>query len=96
MIYVDVRRPSDRGFKFGIYTSAGNTTCAHKAGSRNNYKLDAQSFADWGVDYIKFDWYVMVWLTWLEPLRDGREEGREGGQLFRSHPSNLTINLSTF
>lgn len=38
-----------RGLKFGLYTSAGNTTCANKVGSRGHYKEDAQSFADWCV-----------------------------------------------
>ena len=43
------------GMKFGIYTSAGTLTCQEKAGSLNYEDVDAQDFADWGVDYLKYD-----------------------------------------
>ena len=43
------------GLFFGIYTSAGRLTCALRAGSLNYEVVDAQDFADWGVDYLKYD-----------------------------------------
>jgi len=36
-----------RGINFGLYTSAGSTTCSGKVGSRGHYGEDAQTFADW-------------------------------------------------
>lgn len=45
----------DRGLLFGIYQDVGNKTCAGYPGSRDFYELDAQTFADWGVDLLKFD-----------------------------------------
>jgi Alpha galactosidase A/Alpha galactosidase C-terminal beta sandwich domain len=39
----------------GIYADAGMETCAHFEGSQNHEELDAQTFAEWGVDYIKLD-----------------------------------------
>ncbi|KAM5146926.1 alpha-galactosidase A [Mantella aurantiaca] len=44
-----------RGLLFGIYQDVGNQTCAGYPGSRDFYELDAQTFADWGVDLLKFD-----------------------------------------
>ncbi|TDD88336.1 alpha-galactosidase [Actinomadura darangshiensis] len=45
-----------RGLKLGIYTSAGTQTCAKTMpGSLDHEELDAQTFADWGVDYLKYD-----------------------------------------
>ena len=44
------------GFKFGIYTCAGNLTCAGRPGSRGYECIDAQTYASWGVDYVKEDW----------------------------------------
>jgi alpha-galactosidase len=45
------------GLKFGIYASAGTTNCAGtSAGSYGNYQQDADTFASWGVDYVKFDY----------------------------------------
>lgn len=43
------------GLKFGMYSSAGFMTCGGYPGSLDYEKLDAQTFADWGVDYLKYD-----------------------------------------
>lgn len=39
----------------GIYSDVGKKTCAGFPGSYNHYDLDAQTFASWGVDLLKFD-----------------------------------------
>ncbi len=44
------------GLKFGIYTSPGPTTCAGYTGSYGHVQQDADTFAKWGVDYLKYDW----------------------------------------
>ncbi|MFE0191172.1 NPCBM/NEW2 domain-containing protein [Streptomyces sp. NPDC058989] len=46
-----------KGLKFGIYTSAGTKTCneAGFPGGLGHETSDAQQFADWGVDYLKYD-----------------------------------------
>lgn len=45
-----------KGLKFGIYSDAGWTTCGGKPGSRGYEFQDAQMYAKWGVDYLKYDW----------------------------------------
>ncbi|QKW10288.1 NPCBM/NEW2 domain-containing protein [Streptomyces sp. NA04227] len=46
-----------KGLKFGIYTSAGTKTCSDIGfpGGLGHEYSDAQQFADWGVDYLKYD-----------------------------------------
>jgi alpha-galactosidase len=46
-----------KGLKFGIYTSAGTKTCnkAGFPGALGHEYSDARQFADWGVDYLKYD-----------------------------------------
>ncbi|MFJ5841574.1 NPCBM/NEW2 domain-containing protein [Streptomyces shenzhenensis] len=46
-----------KGLKLGIYTSAGTKTCnsAGFPGALGHEYGDAQQFADWGVDYLKYD-----------------------------------------
>jgi alpha-galactosidase len=44
-----------RGLKFGIYSSPGPKTCGGFAGSFGHEKQDAQLYASWGVDYLKYD-----------------------------------------
>lgn len=46
----------DLGFKFGIYSSAGYTTCAGYPASYTKEDIDAQLFANFGVDYLKYDY----------------------------------------
>ncbi|MCC6234229.1 MAG: putative Ig domain-containing protein [Verrucomicrobiales bacterium] len=45
-----------RGLKAGLYTSPGPKTCAGFAGSYGHEALDARTFADWGFDFLKYDW----------------------------------------
>ena len=62
-----VQAAHDAGFKFGIYTSAGDMTCHAKKynctaqdpcniGSLGHYSQDASTFAKWELDFIKMDW----------------------------------------
>lgn len=43
------------GFKIGIYSSAGTATCAGYPASLEHEDIDAQTWADWGIDYLKYD-----------------------------------------
>nr|WP_246508336.1 cellulose binding domain-containing protein [Actinocrinis puniceicyclus] len=43
------------GLKLGIYEDAGTATCAGYPGSLGHESTDANSFASWGVDYLKYD-----------------------------------------
>jgi len=45
-----------RGLKFGIYTDAGRQTCQGRPGTYGSEEVDARTFAEWGVDYVKEDW----------------------------------------
>lgn len=45
-----------KGLKAGIYTSPGPTTCAGYAGAYQHEIRDARQFADWGFDFLKYDW----------------------------------------
>src|SRR5579875_639203 len=44
------------GLKLGVYESFGDTTCQGKPGSYGHYQQDADTFASWGVDFLKFDY----------------------------------------
>jgi alpha-galactosidase len=46
----------ERGFKFGVYNCAGSKTCAGYPGSMGHEQQDAIKYAQWGVDYLKYDW----------------------------------------
>jgi alpha-galactosidase len=44
------------GLKFGIYSAPGCFTCQQLMGSIGHEQIDANDYASWGVDYLKYDW----------------------------------------
>ena len=44
-----------KGLKFGIYSSPAPRTCVGNMGSMGHEKEDAETYARWGVDYLKYD-----------------------------------------
>ena len=45
-----------RGLKLGMYSCAGLMTCASYPSSYNHEFVDAATFAEWGVDFLKYDY----------------------------------------
>ncbi|MBZ5671183.1 MAG: glycoside hydrolase family 27 protein [Acidobacteriia bacterium] len=45
-----------KGLKVGIYSSPGPKTCARYEGSFGHEEQDARMYADWGIDYLKYDY----------------------------------------
>ncbi|WP_192918576.1 glycoside hydrolase family 27 protein [Salinigranum salinum] len=43
------------GLRFGLYSSAGTETCQGYPASLGRERLHAEQFAEWGVDYLKYD-----------------------------------------
>src|SRR5437867_3169869 len=44
-----------KGLKIGIYSSAGTGTCQRRPASLDHEAADARKFAEWGIDYLKYD-----------------------------------------
>ncbi|KAK5046822.1 hypothetical protein LTR84_007176 [Exophiala bonariae] len=44
-----------KGFKMGIYSGPGEKTCAGYTGSIDHEQEDAEMFASWGIDHLKYD-----------------------------------------
>ncbi len=45
-----------KGLKFGMYSCAGMLTCAGYPSSYEHEFVDAATFAEWGVDFLKYDY----------------------------------------
>ena len=58
--FPDMKALSDyvhsKGLKLGIYSGPGPLTCAGFTASYQHEQQDAQQYADWGLDYLKYDW----------------------------------------
>ncbi|KAG6902744.1 hypothetical protein C0995_011892 [Termitomyces sp. Mi166 len=51
------------GLKIGIYSDAGTATCAGYPGSLGTEALDAATFNDWGIDYLKYGIFLTAALA---------------------------------
>ena len=45
-----------KGLKIGIYSGPGPRTCAGYTACYQHEEADAKQFAEWGFDYLKYDW----------------------------------------
>ena len=58
--FPDMKKLADyihaHGLKAGIYSSPGPLTCGGCIASYQHEEQDARSYADWGFDYLKYDW----------------------------------------
>ena len=45
-----------KGLKLGIYSSPGPKTCGGFEGSFGHEQQDASTYAQWGIDFLKYDW----------------------------------------
>ncbi len=58
------------GFKVGIYSSNGTLTCEDLPASLGNERIDAETFAEWGIEYFKYDFCHNKPISTKAPLID--------------------------
>lgn len=51
-----VKKVNDLGLKLGIYTSNGTHTCEDMPASLGYEAIDAKTFAEWGIEFFKYDY----------------------------------------
>lgn len=51
-----------KGLKIGIYSGPGPGTCGGYIASLGHEQQDANTFAAWGFDYLKYDWCRAGWI----------------------------------
>jgi alpha-galactosidase len=61
------------GLKAGIYSSPGPSTCGGCVASWQHEDQDAKQWADWGFDYIKYDWCSY---SQVSPVKNGQAASR--------------------
>lgn len=88
-----------QGLKAGIYTSPGPWTCAGFAGAYQHEAADARQFAEWGFDFLKYDWCsygeVAKRDTGPESARLKKPYQLMGG-LLKQQPRDIVFNLCQY
>ena len=65
-----VQEVNKLGLKLGIYSSNGTLTCEDLPASLYNERIDAETFAEWGVEYFKYDYCHHVLIPTDAPYID--------------------------
>ncbi len=63
-----VEKLNEKGFKAGIYSSNGTLTCEDLPASLGHERIDAETFAQWGIEYFKYDFCHNKPITSKAPL----------------------------
>lgn len=76
-----VQKLNQKGFHVGIYSSNGTLTCEEMPASLGNEALDADTFAEWGIEYFKYDFCHNKTIPTAAPEIDkiiiGRPHGKD-------------------
>lgn len=79
---------NERGVKLGIYSSNGTHTCEDYPASLRNERTDAETFAEWGIEYFKYDFCHNVPIPSLAPRIIAVSFAKEGaGEPFAYYTS---------
>lgn len=73
---------NDMGFKVGLYTSNGTLTCEDLPASLYNEAIDADTLAEWGVEYFKYDFCHHEYIPTIAPSIIKIQIGRPGENHF--------------
>ncbi len=79
---------NSRGVKLGIYSSNGTLTCEDYPASLRHERVDAETFAEWGVEYFKYDFCHNIPIPSKAPWIIGVGFAKEGtGENFAYYTS---------
>lgn len=83
---------NDRGMKLGLYSSNGYFTCEDYPASLRKERFDADSLAEWGVEYFKYDFCHNVAISTTAPKIIFVELADSKGNVIKAlKPSELTL-----
>ena len=100
--FPDMRAMTDyihsKGLKAGIYSSPGPTTCAGYAASAGHEKQDAKQFANWGFDFLKYDWCSYSEVIGPGPYTSAQMQKpfRDMGKYLKEQPRDILFNLCQY
>jgi alpha-galactosidase len=88
-----------KGLRAGIYTSPGPFTCAGFAASYQHEAQDAKQFADWGFDFLKYDWCSYSGIAKRETgseLEKLKQPYQQMGDLLKQQKRDILLNLCQY
>lgn len=85
-----------KGLKAGIYISPGPQTCAGYAGSYQHEQLDAETFSEWGFDFLKYDWCSYSQIARSNTLAEYKKPYQIIWQHLQNQNRDIVLNLCQY
>ncbi len=85
-----------KGLKAGIYTSPGPLTCGGHAGAFGHEEADAARFAEWGFDFLKYDWCSYGEKAKGNSLPEFQKPYKLMGDILRRLDRDMVLNLCQY
>jgi alpha-galactosidase len=91
-----------KGLRAGTYISPGPWTCAGYVGSYQHEQIDAEKFAEWGFDFLKYDWcsYGQIYQGRMKQTNDDLLEKkhpyRQMGDILKQLDRDILLNLCQY
>jgi alpha-galactosidase len=85
-----------KGLKAGIYTSPGMLTCAGHVGAWQHEEFDARRFAEWGFDFLKYDWCSYGKIAKGHSVPELEKPYTLMGQILQHQDRDIILNLCQY
>jgi alpha-galactosidase len=87
-----------KGLKAGIYSSPGPLTCGggDRVGSYGHEEQDARRFAEWGYDFLKYDWCTYRNIATNADLAAYQKPYRQMGDILKKLDRDIVFNLCQY
>jgi len=86
----------EKGLRAGTYISPGPLTCAGFAGSWEHEAQDARQFAEWGFDFLKYDWCSYGQIAKDDSLDELKKPYLKMSALLRKQDRDIVLNLCQY
>jgi len=84
------------GLKAGIYTSPGPLTCAGHTGAWQHEAADVERFAEWGFDFLKYDWCSYDQIAKDKSREEYQRPYRLVSEILKKQPRDIVLNLCQY
>ena len=85
-----------KGLKAGLYTSPGPLTCAGFVGTYEHEQQDAETFAEWGFDFLKYDWCSYGRIAKDRSLPELQKPYIKMGSILKNLDRDIVLNLCQY
>jgi alpha-galactosidase len=85
-----------KGLKAGLYTGPGPWTCAGYVASYEHEEIDAHKFAEWGFDFLKYDWCSYTQVAGGKELEHLQRPYEKMGDILPQLDRDIVFNLCQY